>query len=116
MGFTRIVVIGAGSIGERHIRCFAATGRARVSFVEPRAEVRDRVAAKYGGVQPLESIGAALDRGTDAAVIATPATLHVPQATQLAQRGVHLLIEKPLSVSIDGVAELAAAVAEIGRA
>jgi len=29
-----ILVIGAGSIGERHIRCFLKTGRARVSVCE----------------------------------------------------------------------------------
>ena len=28
----RVLVVGAGSIGERHLRCFLATGRARVSF------------------------------------------------------------------------------------
>ena len=26
----RVLVVGVGSIGERHVRCFAATGRARV--------------------------------------------------------------------------------------
>ena len=30
------LIVGAGSIGERHIRCFLATGRVAVSFVEPK--------------------------------------------------------------------------------
>jgi siroheme synthase (precorrin-2 oxidase/ferrochelatase) len=32
----KILIVGAGSIGERHIRCFLATERAEVQFVEPR--------------------------------------------------------------------------------
>ncbi len=45
----------------------------------------------------------AIERPSDAAVIATPAPLHVPQAIQLVERGVHVLIEKPLSVDLDRV-------------
>jgi predicted dehydrogenase len=39
-------------------------------------------------------------------VIATPANLHVPMAAQAAAAGAQLLIEKPLSTSLDGVDEL----------
>ena len=55
-----VLVIGTGSIGERHLRCLLATGRATVAFVEPRAEVRERVACDYG-VLGYESLDAALD-------------------------------------------------------
>ena len=98
-----VLVIGAGSIGERHIRCFAATGRARVSFVEVRDELRNHIAERYAGMTPFASLEAALQRRFGAAVIATPAPMHVPQATRLVERGVHVLIEKPLSVSLAGV-------------
>ena len=101
-----VLVIGAGSIGERHIRCFAATGRARVSFVEVRDELRNQIAERYAGTTPFASLEAALERRFGAAVIATPAPMHVPQATQLVERGVHVLIEKPLSVSLAGVEQL----------
>ena len=30
----RVLVIGVGSIGERHLRCFQQTGRCQLSFVE----------------------------------------------------------------------------------
>ena len=101
-----VLVIGAGSIGERHIRCFAATGRARVSFVEVRDELRNQIAERYAGTTALPSLEAALERRFAAAVIATPAPMHVPQATQLVERGIHVLIEKPLSVSLAGVEAL----------
>ena len=44
----RVLVVGAGSIGERHVRCFQETGRARVSLCEINAEVREAVAVRYG--------------------------------------------------------------------
>jgi predicted dehydrogenase len=42
-----LLVIGAGSIGERHIRCFLTTRRCRVSFVEIREPLRLQIANKY---------------------------------------------------------------------
>jgi predicted dehydrogenase len=98
-----VVVIGAGSIGERHLRCFAATGRANVAFVEINPELRQRVAAQYPQARAYDSMDQALESRPNVAVVATPAPLHITQATQLAERGVHVLIEKPVSVSIDGV-------------
>jgi predicted dehydrogenase len=107
MGTTKhdVLVIGTGSIGERHLRCLLATGRAAVAFVEPRAEVRERVARDYG-VAGYESLDAALARQFDAAVVCSPAPWHVPQARQLVEAGLHVLIEKPLSTSEAGLAEL----------
>jgi predicted dehydrogenase len=108
----QVVVVGAGSIGERHVRCFLATGRARVSFVEINPDLRAAVAARYPDTTARASLEAAIEQPPEAAVIATPAPLHVPQATQLVERGVHLLIEKPLSVSTEGVEALADLVAK----
>lgn len=102
-----VLVVGAGSIGERHIRCFLATGRTRVSLVEINTELRENVAKKYGVDGAYASLDAAAGRSFDAAVIATPAPLHIPQATLLAKRGLHVLIEKPLSTAIEGVEVLA---------
>jgi predicted dehydrogenase len=103
-----VVVVGAGSIGERHIRCFLATGRARVSFVETILERRDDVARRYPAATALASVDAAVHSGAAAAVIATPAPMHVPMARQLISSGMHVLIEKPLAVSMEGVEELRA--------
>lgn len=105
----RVLVIGAGSIGERHLRCFLATGRAEVSFVEIRPSLRSEVAARYPAAVGHESVEQALANGVDCAVTATPAPLHVPEATRLARNGIHVLIEKPLGVGTEGVDSLAAA-------
>jgi predicted dehydrogenase len=109
-----VLVVGAGSIGERHVRCFLATGGARVSFVEVKSELREAVASRYPQATAHDSIEAALEGGIDAAVIATPATMHVAQATHLVGRGIHVLIEKPLSLSNEGVDALRRVAAERG--
>jgi predicted dehydrogenase len=100
-----VLVIGAGSIGERHARCFLATGRARVAVVEPRAEIRERIARDYGIVTHA-TLDQALGSRFDVAVICTPAPLHVPQALRLVEAGLHVLLEKPVSTSEEGLPEL----------
>jgi predicted dehydrogenase len=100
------LVVGVGSIGERHVRCFAATGRARVSICETNGSLMRTVADRYGLSGAFDSYDVALADAPDAVVIATPAQLHVPMATSAARNGVHVLVEKPLSTRLDGVAEL----------
>lgn len=107
-----VLVVGAGSIGERHVRCFQATGRARLSVCDIDRGLGRRVAAKYGLERHHDDLADALREPPEVAVIAIPAHLHVPVARRLAESGVHLLIEKPLGTNLDGVAELAATVTE----
>ena len=108
----RVLVVGAGSIGERHARCFLGTGRADVTLCEVDAERRQAVAARCGISRSFGSWEEALADRPTAAVIATPAHLHIRMARQAAEQGCHLLIEKPLSVTLDGVAELESLLAE----
>lgn len=108
----RVLIVGVGSIGERHARCFQTTGRAAVSIVESNANLRAEIAARYRVDRAFESLESALDAPFDAAVICTPAPLHVPMAIECARRGVHLLIEKPLSIDRARLDELATIVRE----
>ncbi|MBP87108.1 MAG: hypothetical protein CMJ64_10390 [Planctomycetaceae bacterium] len=108
---TGVLVIGVGSIGERHARCFQSTDRANVSICEVNDTLRKEVAARYGLEAAYAGWQAALDSDFEAAVICTPAHLHIPMAIELAGRGKHLLIEKPLSTSLDHVEELRTAIA-----
>ena len=56
----------------------------------------------------------ALGDDYDAAVISTPAPTHIPIARELVHVGTHVLIEKPLSTSLDGVEALQQEVADRG--
>jgi predicted dehydrogenase len=66
--------------------------------------------AEYDITSCYADLDAAMKDHYDCAVIATPAQFHIPMATRLAAAGIHLLIEKPLSVSLDGLAGLKQAV------
>lgn len=109
----RVAVVGVGSIGERHVRCFAATGRAEVVACEVNPDLRRAVADRYGLARTYHTLDAALADGIDAAVIATPAHLHVQLAAAAIRAGVAVLVEKPLSTTPDGVADLCRAA--VGR-
>ena len=78
----RVLIIGVGSIGERHLRCFQATGRADVGLVEvdpDAAASRRRALRRRAAFADLEPRLAT--RRPDMAVVATPAPTHVPLAT-----------------------------------
>lgn len=114
MTMHRILIIGTGSIGERHARCMLATKRTEVGICEPNPEVRSMVAERYEISDVYATLDQAMQSNWGAAVIATPAPLHIPIAHRLAQAGISLLIEKPLSTSIEGVDELNRAVESNG--
>jgi predicted dehydrogenase len=61
------------------------------------------------GYPVVTEIDAALRLRPQAAVIATPSSLHLQSAIPLARAGCHLLLEKPVSHTMEGVAELQAA-------
>ena len=102
----RILIIGVGSIGERHLRCFQKTERCALALCETQPKLRDQIAQRYGIEDAYEDLDAVPLENFDAAVICTPAPFHVPMATKLAEAGLHVLIEKPLSTSLDGIERL----------
>jgi len=103
---TRVLVIGVGSIGERHVRCFLETGHVDVAICEINETLRGQIAERYSVSSTFAGLDEAIAEGPDAAVVCTPAHLHIPMAIHLAEAGVHLLIEKPLSIAIDGIDRL----------
>ena len=106
MSSHRTLVIGCGSIGERHLRCFLQTGRTTPVACDSNSQRLAHMAAMYGTATESDW-AAALQRGDfDAAVICTPAPLHIPMARAALEAGAHVLVEKPLSHSLAGVAEL----------
>jgi predicted dehydrogenase len=101
-----VLIVGVGSIGHRHLRCFQQTGRVRLALCEVNRDLGRQIAGQYGIEQVYHDFDAALADRPEAAVVTTPAHLHVSMATRLAEAGVHVLIEKPLSTRLDGIAEL----------
>jgi predicted dehydrogenase len=99
----RILIVGLGSIGRNHLRL------AREIFPFSKIKVlRHQVTSDIPEFSDgyVETIDDAIEFAPQIAILANPSNFHVPIALKLAQIGTHLLIEKPISSTIDGVFEL----------
>ena len=114
----RVLIIGAGSIGERHLRVLQSLHRCtKVEFCEPHPQRRAEIALRYSipDASAFADLEAALASTTyNAAVIATPAPSHVAIGLRLTRLGIHHLVEKPLSLTLAGVDEYTRAVDKAG--
>lgn len=110
----KLLVIGTGSIGERHVRCALSSGRAEVWVCETRDEARNAVADLY----PLSGVFSDLERALverfDGCIIATPAHTHIRIAQRCVEAGLHVLIEKPLALDVAEVPALQVSVVDQG--
>lgn len=110
-----ILIIGCGSIGERHLRCFQKTGRADVSACDANAALLQRVAAQYGVPGFTDFNDALATSRYDGIVICTPAHTHIGLALAALRHGAGVFIEKPLSTGLAQVDELRNAAVMSGR-
>jgi predicted dehydrogenase len=99
-----IGIIGLGSIGRRHLR-LARELRPNLNIIAVRSGKGINVLEEELADTVSFSLEDAVGLGIQAAVIASPAVYHVKQALALIKRGIHVLIEKPLSHSLDNVSE-----------
>ncbi|MBI4843590.1 MAG: Gfo/Idh/MocA family oxidoreductase [Nitrospirae bacterium] len=102
----KLLVVGCGSIGKRHIRNLISMKAGSVTGCDADAEkleyVKNELSAE--GVPDLDE---ALRRNSyDAAFVCTPPSLHIPIAIKLLKAGLHCFIEKPLSDGLEGIDEL----------
>lgn len=96
----QLLVIGCGSIGERHLRTFLATGRCALIACDSSSAITERMATRYGVETTSDWQSCLTRRSLTGVVIATPAPLHVRMASRALAAGLHVLIEKPLSVDL----------------
>lgn len=101
-----ILIVGGGGIGERHIRCFLATNRAKISICDSREKRLEELKRRYPIEETFLSFNDTPLEKFDGVLIATPAHLHIPMAIRCAEYNVPCLIEKPLSVSLVDVDKL----------
>lgn len=100
-----ILVIGAGSIGMRHLKILHSLGMKRLAVADPMP--RDPGALKDMGVPLYKNTAEGLRKEHPEIVfICTPTYRHVRDALLAIEHGAHLFIEKPLSHTLEGVDEL----------
>lgn len=91
----KILVVGGGSIGTRHLENLKILHAGPLAFVEPDSSRRSEI-AECNAVRAFPSLSAGLAWQPDIALITSPTHLHIAHATLAAQQGCHLFIEKPL--------------------
>ena len=96
----RICVVGAGYWGKNHIKTLLNLDSLK-GVVEPNKKVLEKLLNVYPGVQGYENIKDALLDSYDGFTIATPAETHFSIAKDIIKSGNHVLIEKPMTLSID---------------
>lgn len=110
MDQVRIGIIGVGGMGQGHVGYMASLEEVKLTAVcdiDPQtcAEVAERC-----GVPGFEQHTELLDSGlVDAVLIATPHYFHPPIAVDAFSRGIHVLSEKPIGVTVGAADEMIAA-------
>lgn len=95
----RVAVVGVGHLGQHHARLLAAMADVQlVAVVDTRVERAEEIAAKYG-VAALQS-SAEMVGHVDAVTVAVPTAAHADVALRFIERGVSVLVEKPLATTV----------------
>lgn len=95
----RGVVVGLGSIGNRHLQNLLDFGVGDVTVVRRAGSTNTQFSAP-GNVKVCHSLTEVLAKRPDFAIVCNPSHLHTATAIECLQANTHVLIEKPLAVSI----------------
>ena len=93
-------VAGAGVMGRNHARVLAEVqGVDLTTIFDPDAVTGQGVADLYGAAA-VTTADAFVDAGLDCAVVATPNRFHADLGVALLEKGVHVLVEKPIAATV----------------
>src|SRR5438094_496857 len=109
----RIGLVGLGTMGRGHLEKEQALDEAKiVAVADVVAAAVDEIKARYG-VRGFYSYQELVDSGeVEAVLIATPHPFHCPIAVYAAGRGLHVLSEKPIAVTVSEADRMFRAAAE----
>lgn len=123
----KILMIGLGGVGQRHLRnlrallgsdveIIAYRVRRLSSVITPALQLDDNLdVEKVYGLRVFGDLDSALAERPRIAFICNPSSLHVPVAQACVQAGCDIFVEKPLSNDLAGLPELQAAIEKHGR-
>jgi len=98
------LVVGCGSIGQRHISNLLELGN-QVTGCDLNSEQARQAGLKFS-IQTYTDLNEALNESYTGALICTRTSSHISVAIEVAKKGIHLFIEKPLSHNEDRIGEL----------
>jgi len=102
---TRVAVVGVGSLGQHHARVYSEIkGVELVAVVDTDLRRAQEIADKFH-CQALSDVSR-LFGSIDAASVVVPTSAHHDVAKALLQKGVHLLLEKPITSTLEEADDL----------
>ena len=100
----KILIAGLGSIGRRHLRNLIALGEKDIILYRTGKSTLDD--AELASFETYTDLNEALAQKPEGVIISNPSALHMDIALPAARAGANLLIEKPVSDTLDGLDEL----------
>ncbi|HQZ18188.1 MAG TPA: Gfo/Idh/MocA family oxidoreductase [Vicinamibacteria bacterium] len=110
-GILRVGVVGTGALGSHHARVFAGLPDAKLVSVFDLDPVKAKSVGEPFGAETAGSLAELIDR-IDAAVVAVPTVAHAEVAAKLLGAGRHVLVEKPITSTLEDAEALVALAAE----
>jgi predicted dehydrogenase len=116
MDSVRVGLIGCGSIAESELDGLGQVRGARVVATADPVEQRAQLLAhRAGGARACRDYRRLLDdHEVDAVIISTPNFLHARQTIRAAQAGKHVLVQKPLALTLDDIDSMDKATQDAG--
>jgi UDP-N-acetyl-2-amino-2-deoxyglucuronate dehydrogenase len=112
----RFAVIGAGVIGSLHAETIVQLpGAELTAVVDVEPEAAGELAARYGTLALTDVDEALVRPDLEAVAVCTPSGLHADLVTRALAAGKHVVVEKPLDVSLEAAHRVAAAERASGR-
>jgi len=97
-----IGIIGGGGISDTHARAAQQTAGAQiVAFAGGNANKVNKLARTYGGTPYVDLASFFKHTPMDAVMIGSPSGLHAEQGIEAARHSLHVLVEKPIDVTLE---------------
>ena len=106
MEIKTILIIGFGSIGRRHLKIIKKIRPAIKVNILLRPISLKKIKDQKLVNKTFTNIKDALDEGADAAIVASPANLHIEHSIEVLKAKIPVLIEKPISDNLKNCSEL----------
>ena len=104
----RVGVVGVGSMGRNHARVLAELPQAELIGVADSDHDRAKRVASEFSTRAFSSSSELIAQSPDAVILAVPTALHEEIALEIIEGGCHVLVEKPIAVTVESAKRIIA--------
>jgi myo-inositol 2-dehydrogenase/D-chiro-inositol 1-dehydrogenase len=97
----KVGVIGAGTMGRRHLKALAGDTRVEIVAVADAVAAVAAEAAAGVGARACATVADVANVGAGAVFVTLPNVHHAPVVLEALDRGLHVFCEKPMAISLD---------------